>query len=104
MTVKRSQVYADEDMIRRVELAAARQRVPVTRYCLQAITQQLRDDDMLERAQVEISVAPADAALIADLKTLHARILARRAGKPIDIDQALEAVRDERDNELTGLY
>jgi hypothetical protein len=104
MTARRIQVYADEETIRRVELAAARQRVPVTKYCLQAITQQLRDDDMLERAEVEIRVAPADEALIPDLKALHARILARRAGKLIDIDQALEAARDERDDELTDLY
>lgn len=104
MSAKRIQVYADEDVIRRVELAAAKHRMPVTRYCLQAITQQLRDDDMFERTQVEIRITPLDDELIPSLQALHTRILARRAGKPIQIDQALEAVRDERDYELAGLY
>jgi hypothetical protein len=104
MTLKRIQVYADDETVRRVELAAAKHNLPVTKYCLQAIAQQLRDDDMLERNRVEIRIKPEMADLLVSLRTLHRRILTRRAGKFIDIDQALAATRDERDYELIGLY
>lgn len=54
MTKKRTQVYADEETKRRVDLAAAKHNVPVTEYCLAAIKQQLAEDDVLEREQIEI--------------------------------------------------
>src|SRR4030095_15724418 len=106
MQKKRIQVYADEEMKRRIELAAARYNVPVTEYCLQAITQQLADDDLLEEEQIHIAVTPTkrkDDTLIADLHALREAILADRGGKLIDVDDILEQVREERDYELTGL-
>jgi hypothetical protein len=105
MDKKRIQVYADEEMKRRIELAAARCNVPVTAYCLQAITQQLADDDLLERERIEILINPAgqNDTLIADLRALHQEILAYREGKLIDVDEELEAMRQARDYELTGV-
>jgi hypothetical protein len=106
MDKKRIQVYADEEMKRRIELAAAKYNVPVTAYCLQAITQQLADDDLLEEEQIPIAVAPTkrkDETLIADLHALREAILTDRGGKLIDVDDTLEQVRAERDYELTGL-
>ena len=58
MTKQRIQVYADYEVKRRVELAAALYGVPVTEYCLSAIRRQLQEDDLLERAQIQISVKP----------------------------------------------
>ncbi len=103
MERQRIQVYADAETKRRIELAAAKYNVPVTEYCLSAIQQQLADDDLLEADQVTISIKPTlDAEFIAGLEALQAKILARRGGKPIAID-ILEQVREERDDELTGL-
>ena len=104
MHKRRIQVYADYDMKRRIELAAAKYNMPVTEYCLNAIQQQLADDDLLEEEQVAIPITPrTDNDLIADLRALRNRILARRSGQPIDID-IVEQVRAERDEELLGLY
>ena len=106
MTKKRIQVYADQETKRRIELAAAKQEVPVTEYCLVAIVQQLAEDDMLEREQVEIPIKPTnsrDENLVADLRALHEEIKEYRSGKPIDVDRVLEQMRGERDHELTGL-
>ena len=106
MDKQRIQVYADEEMKRRIELAAAKYNVPVTEYCLQAITQQLADDDLLEEEQIQIVVAPSkrkDNTLIADLHTLREAILGDRGGKLIDVDTIIEQMRDERDYELSGL-
>jgi hypothetical protein len=106
MDKQRIQVYAEPEMKRRIELAAAKQNVAVTEYCLNAIVQQLADDDLLEEAQVVIAIQPgkpSDDTLIADLRALREKILARRGGRPIDID-ILEQVRAERDYELTGLH
>jgi hypothetical protein len=104
MEKQRIQVYADPELKRRIELAAAKHNVPVTEYCLKAIEQQLADEDLLEREEIEIPVTPKkqDDTLISDMRELRERILARRGGKPIDID-ILELVRSERDDELTGL-
>ena len=106
MIKKRIQVYADEETKRRIELAAAKQDIAVTEYCLAAIVQQLAEDDMLEREKIEISIKPTtgkDGNLLADLRALHEEIEAYRGGKLIDVDQELEQMREERDHELTGL-
>jgi len=52
-----------------------------------------------QRSQAQQSGDP----LITDLRTLRGKILARRGGKPIDIDRILEEMREERDYELTGV-
>ena len=104
MAKTRIQVYADEETKRRVELAAARQDVAVTQYCLEAIRQQLAEDDMLELERIEILVKPDGGEdLIPNLRALHEEIKAYRGDKLIDVDQELEQIREERDYELTGL-
>jgi len=47
MDKKRIQVYAEPEMKRRIELAAAKYNIPVTEYCLSAIQQQRADDASL---------------------------------------------------------
>jgi uncharacterized protein (DUF1778 family) len=104
MAKTRIQVYTDEETKRRIELAAARQDIAITQYCLEAIRQRLAEDDMLEREKIEIPIKPArDKDLIADLRALHEEIKAYRGGKLIDVDQELDQMREERDHELTGL-
>lgn len=104
MAKTRIQVYTDEETKRRIELAAARQDIAITQYCLEAIRQRLAEDDMLEREKIEIPIKPArDEDLIADLRALHEEIKAYRGGKLIDVDQELDQMREERDHELTGL-
>lgn len=103
MEMRRIQVYADAETKRRIELAAARHNLPVTIYCLEAIMQQLAEDDVLDQERIEISVRPPtqtiDAQLIAQMRGLRERITARRGGKLISAD-ILEQVRAERDEEL----
>ena len=103
MKKHRIQVYADDETKRRIELAAFIREVSVTDYCLDAIRQQMADDDMLERAQVEVRLgagAPGD--LGDDLRALRQRILARREGRLIDM-AVLEQVRDEEEDGRLGL-
>ena len=103
MAKTRIQVYADEETKRRVELAAARQDVAITQYCLEAIRQQLAEDDMLEQEVIEIPVKPArEEGLIASLRALREKIRARRGGELIKLD-IVEQVREEREHELIGL-
>jgi hypothetical protein len=104
MAKTRIQVYADEETKRRVELAAARQDIAVTQYCLEAIRQQLAEDDMLELETIEIPAVPDGGEdLIPNLRALHQEIKAYRGSKLVDVDQELEQMREERDHELTGL-
>jgi hypothetical protein len=104
MEKQRIQVYADPELKRRIELAAAKHNIPVTEYCLDAIEQKLADEGLLEAEEIEIPVRPKkqDDTLIDDMRKLREEILARRGGKPIEID-ILELVRSERDDELTGM-
>lgn len=101
--MKRIQVYADSETKRRIELAAAKQDVPVTSYCLNAIMQQLAEDEVLEQERIEISVKPpvqtVDPELITQMRALRERIKARRGGKLI-ITDVVEQVRAEREEEL----
>jgi hypothetical protein len=105
MQKQRIQVYADPEIKRRIELAAAKYNIPVTEYCLSAIEQQLADDDLLEAEQVTLSVTPdtPDETLLADLRALREAILADRGSKLIDIDDIIEQMRAERDDEIMGL-
>jgi uncharacterized protein (DUF1778 family) len=103
MIKKRIQVYADPETKRRIELAAARRDIPVTRYCLEAIHQKLAEDDMLERETVEIPIKQTKGEdLIANLRALREKILASRGGKLISLD-IVEQVREERDRELFSM-
>jgi hypothetical protein len=106
MEKQRIQVYADPETKRRIELAAAKHNIPVTEYCLNAIRQQLADEELLEASELVIPITPAkpfDETLVADLRALTDAILEARVGKPIDIDAFIEDMREERDYELTGL-
>lgn len=101
--VRRIQVYADAETKRRIELAAVKHDLSVTTYCLEAIMQQLAEDEVLEEERVEIDVKPTarivDVELIAQMRTLREKIKARRGGRPITTD-VVEQVRAERDAEL----
>ena len=101
---KRIQVYAEADIKRRIEVAALKQGIAVTDYCLQAIQERLHEEDMLERSHVEIAVdASADDPLMESIRALRAEILENRKGIPLNPD-ILEQIRAERDEELIGLY
>lgn len=103
MLRKRIQVYTDPETKRRIELAAAKHDLAVTEYCLHAIRQQLREDDLLEIEKIEIPIRPtANGDLIAELRTLREKIKARRRGRLITLD-IVEQVRGERDDELLGV-
>jgi uncharacterized protein (DUF1778 family) len=104
MIKKRIQVYADPEIKRRIELAAARRDMPVTQYCLNAIRQKLAEGDMLERETVETPIKQAkNEVLIANLRALREEILASRGGKLIDVDRVLDQLREERDQEILDL-
>jgi uncharacterized protein (DUF1778 family) len=106
MGLNRIQVYADAETKRRIELAAAKRNVSVTNYCLDAIVQQLGEDQVLEEAQIEIAVKPTsqviDEELIAQMQALTERFSAQRGGKPLtgELLDIVEQVRAERDEEL----
>ena len=104
MATKRIQVYTDWETKRRIELAAAKRQRAVTEYCLEAIKQQLLEDDVLEKENIEIPVKPTkDINLIADLRKLREAIKTDRNGQLIDLDTIIDQVREERDHELTGV-
>jgi len=104
VTRERIQVYADKDIKRRIELAAARWDVPITQYCLEAIKQQLAEEDILEAETVQIQITTDKGRqLVDDLRALQERIKTRRGGELIDVDRALEETRQEREHELTSL-
>lgn len=103
MNKQRIQVYTDDETKRRIDVAAMIRQTSVTEYCLEAIRQQLAEDDLLEQAAVEVTFHPIGAFDIgADLRALREGILARRGGREIELD-ILDQVRAERDDELLGL-
>jgi hypothetical protein len=104
MTKACIQVYANAETKRRVELAAVRQGMPVTEYCLAAIKQRLVEDNMLERKQVEGPVQSSEKDnVIAELRILHQDILTYRNAELLDIDRDLTAVREAREEVLIDL-
>jgi hypothetical protein len=104
MERKRIQVYADREPKRRIELATAQHDVGETDYCLEAIKQQLPEDDFLETETVEIPVKPVrDPRGFVEVRALHEEIKAHRRGKLIGVDQMMDQVREEREHELNGL-
>jgi hypothetical protein len=100
----RIQVYANPELKRRIELAAMRRRVAVTQYCREAVEQQLAEDDILDREQIEIPIVEKKPGshTTRDLRRLREEVLASRGGRPIDLD-IMMLVREERDDELLGV-
>lgn len=97
-------VYANVETKHRVELAAIRQGLPVTEYCLAAIKQRLIEDNLLERKQGEGPVQSSKKDnVIAELRTLHQDILTYRNAELLDIDHDLTAVREAREEVLIDL-
>lgn len=97
------EIYADPELKRRVEMAAAKHNLPVADYLLDAIEQKLADEGVVDE---KVNGSPTalekkDDTLLDEMRELRERILARRGGKPIEID-ALELIRSERDDELIG--
>jgi hypothetical protein len=105
MNKQRIQVYTDAETKRCIELAAAKHETSVTEYCIAAIEQQLADDDILERDQIDIPIRPnqVGADLIADLRHLRERITTDRGGVLIDLDRLFDQLHDERDYELLDM-
>jgi hypothetical protein len=104
MSKKRIQIYADDETIRRVELAAAKHRMPLSTYCLTAIQQQLEEDGIeINEHAIELNQAEFQE-LIADLRALQERIIQKRGGQPVDVDTLLEQLREERDEEALSLH
>lgn len=105
MPKTRIQVYADDEIKRRIELAAAKRHVAVTEYCLDAIVQQLADDAVLDDMEITIPVkARSNEKLYDELIELTDRILAERGGEYIDVDEIIDQVRSERDDELLDMH
>jgi hypothetical protein len=103
MNKKRIQIYADDETIRRVEVAAQKHNLPVSTYCLAAVQLQLEEDGIEASEQVDESDPAQFQELIAEIRDLQERILRERAGQPVDVDSLLEELREERDEETLGL-
>ena len=102
MRTERIQVYTDPSVKRLIEVAAIKHGVPVTQFCLDAIKQQLAEEDLLGKETVEIQIQPKKSDdFIASLRASHQDILARRKGMLIDVDKEIENTRDERDREIS---
>ena len=103
MTKKRIQIYADDQTMRRVELAAEKHNLPINAYCLTAIRQQLDEDGIEVDAQnLEVEQTQFQE-VINELRQLQERILHKRNGQPVDVDTLVEQLREERDEEALGL-
>lgn len=100
---KRLQVYAADETIRRIELAAQKHNLPVSTYCLIAIQHQLEEDGVAINGAFAEANQSQFQALINEMRELQTRTLQERGGQPIDVDSLLEDLRDERDEEALGL-
>lgn len=99
----RIDVYVPNPRIRsRIRVAAARQEMRISQWCLQAILERLGQE---ERGQVDSSVSALFGQdLLPELITLQKKIKAHRRGKIItSLDDHLETARLERNHELFGL-
>jgi hypothetical protein len=91
---------ADAELRQRIERAAEMHNMAVAEYVLEALERRLTDDIGPKSGDL---ISKKDDSLFDDMRELRDRILARRGGKPLDID-ILEMVRSERDDELTSMH
>ena len=97
-------IDVDAETKQLVEAAAAEKKISVDDYLLNSVRHQLIEDGKIKPEKSDsVSNPTSRAELLQAIDTLHAEILARREGKPIDIDAIIELVRNERDAELLGL-
>jgi hypothetical protein len=83
-------VQVDADLKRRVEEAAAKHKVPVDQYLVDAIEKQLAEDVVAEKQK------KLDANLLDEMRELREQILADREGSPIEIQVTWQLCRGGR--------
>lgn len=103
MNKKRLQIYADDETVRRIELAAQKHNLPVSAYCLAAIQHQLEEDGFEDSELFADDNQTEFHELVDEIRDLQERILRERNGQPVDVDSLLEELREERDEEALGL-
>jgi hypothetical protein len=64
-------VYADPELMHRIELAAAKHNVPVTEYCLDAIEQKLADEGLLEEKISKFPSSPQSKTIHSLMRCVH---------------------------------
>jgi hypothetical protein len=102
MRKRRVQLYADDHIIRRIEVAAQKHNMAISAYCLTAIEHQL-DEDGIESDDILPTTQSQFENVLQEIKELQAQILQERAGQIIDVDSLLDGLREERDEEALGL-
>jgi uncharacterized protein (DUF1778 family) len=103
-TKKRIQVYADDRTKRQVELAASKQNMPVTQYCLHALLQQLAEDSLLEEERIEIPVESEQVGLVARIHRRRVQMQKALKGRPLSAVDTIESLRNERSHEASHLF
>jgi hypothetical protein len=92
----------DPEVRRRIKVAAARQDIRVSQWCLEAILERLAQEEVFEEQTYPIEEPQVD--LIFQLHSIQERIKAHRGGKILmTLDEHLERDRLERNHELFGL-
>ncbi len=92
----RIDVYiADPEIHRSIEIAAARNDMRISQWCLKVIIERLAEEELLLKESSETRDVPAM------LQALQDQIKARRGGAGvINLDEQLEEARLEREDEL----
>lgn len=98
------EINLDAETKRRVEAAAAEKKVSVNEYLLESIRSRLEIDGKLASGEADFAQRQIyEVELLQKIAELHASILARREGEPLDLNTIIDLVRDERDADILGL-
>ncbi len=92
----RLEVYLPDDEIRRrVKLAAAASRMKVSEYCLEAILERLEQDEEQSWSGTEV---------VEELRVWQEKVLTELGGQPIpDTAEVIRQLREERADVSAGL-
>lgn len=101
----RVDVYVpDQQVRRRIKLAATKRDMRVSQYCLEAILERLEEDEILEKETPEVAQEGEEETTVEELRNWQEMVKTKLGGRPLpDSADLLSRLREERTREIAGL-
>lgn len=100
----RLDVYVpDQQVRRRIKLAATKRDMRVSQYCLEAILERLEEDEILDKEIPEVAQEKEETT-VEELRNWQETVKTKLGGRPLpDSADLLRRLREERTREIAGL-
>ncbi len=101
----RLDVYVPNQQVRRrIKLAATKRDMRVSQYCLEAILERVEEDEVLEKEATKAARGEEEETTVEELRNWQETVRTKLGGRPLpDSADLLRRLREKRTREIAGL-